>query len=207
TRGVPLWPARVPGRAEDSYAYRLVAGLDKPAMPLGGNKLTDTQIATIKNWIDQGAHWDAGTVAAKTDAASAFANLQNVQLPPNARDYWAFKAPVQAPLPTVAPQLSNPIDRFLEKSRVEKGLKAAPKADRIRLMRRAYMVLIGSPRKPEEMDAFMKDIARGPGERLMNKLLGSPPSGERWGRHWLDAARYADSSGYENDPDQPNLFR
>jgi mono/diheme cytochrome c family protein len=160
-RGGMRGSAIVPGEAEHSRLYRMVAGLDKPAMPLGGNKLTDAQIATLKNWIDQGAHWDAGAVAAKTDAAAVFANLQNVQLPPGARDYWAFKLPVQAPLPAVARRFSNPIDRFLEKARQEKGLKAAPKADRLTLLRRAYMDLIGLPPSPEEIDAFMGDTAPG----------------------------------------------
>ena len=201
--------AIVPGQAEDSRLYRMVAGLDKPAMPLGGNKLTDQQIAAIKTWIDQGAHSDAAAVGATTqaDTAAAFAKLENAQLPPGARDYWAFKSPVQAPLPVVAREFSNPIDRFLEKAREEKGLKAAPKADRLTLLRRAYMDLIGLPPSPEEIDAYMKDTAPGAWERLIDKLLASPHYGERWGRHWLDAARYADSSGYENDTDQPNLWR
>ncbi len=133
--------------------------------------------------------------------------LEKFQLPPGARDYWAFKLPVQAPVPAVAREFSNPIDRFLEKAREEKGLKAAPKADRLTLLRRAYMDLIGLPPSPEETDAFMNDTAPGAWERLIDKLLASPHYGERWGRHWLDAARYADSSGYENDTDQPNLWR
>jgi len=165
-RGGARGSAIVPGRAEDSRLYRMVAGLDKPTMPLGGNKLTDGQIAAIRNWIDQGAHWDTGAaVTAKTqpDAASAFADLQKVQLPPGARDYWAFKLPVQAPVPAVAREFSNPVDRFLEKARQEKGLKAAPKADRLTLLRRAYMDLIGLPPSPEEIDAFMSDTAPGPG--------------------------------------------
>ncbi len=208
-RGGARGSAIVPGQAEDSRLYRLAAGLDKPSMPLGGNKLTDEQLAAIKNWINQGAHWDTGAVAAKTqpNSASAFAALENVQLPPGARDYWAFKLPVQAPLPAVAQQFSNPIDRFLEKAREEKGLKVAPKADRLTLLRRAYMDLIGLPPSPQEIDAFMKDTAPGAWERLIDKLLASQHYGERWGRHWLDAARYADTSGYENDTDQPNLWR
>jgi len=206
-RGGTRWPAIVPGRAEDSYMYRLAAGLDKPAMPLTGNKLTDAQIATIKNWIDQGAHWDTDVVAAKTPNAAAFGDLEKAQLPPGARDYWAFKAPVQAPLPVVVRKFSNPIDGFLEKARQEKGLNVAPKADRYTLLRRAYMDLIGLPPTPQEIDAFISDTAPGAWERLIDKLLASPHYGERWGRHWLDAARYADSSGYENDTDQPNLYR
>ncbi len=104
-------------------------------------------------------------------------------------------------------QFSNPIDRFLGKARQEKGLKAAPKADRLTLLRRAYMDLIGLPPTPQEIDAFMSDAAPAAWERLIDKLLASPHYGERWGRHWLDAARYADSSGYENDTDQPNMWR
>ncbi len=208
-RGGARGSAIVPGRADDSRLYRLAAGLDKPAMPLGAKKLTDEQLASIKNWIDQGAHWDAGVVGAKTQpgAASAFANLENVQLPAGARNYWAFKLPVQAAVPTVAKAFSNPIDRFLEKARQDKGLKAAPKADRLTLIRRAYMDLIGLPPSPEEIDASMSDTAPDAWGRLVDKLLASPHYGERWGRHWLDAARYADSSGYENDTDQPNLYR
>src|SRR5687767_1370580 len=101
-------------------------------MPLGGKKLTDAQIATIKNWIDQGAHWDADVVVAKT-STNPFTELENATLPRGAGDYWAFKAPVQARVPTVARAFSNPIDRFLEKARQEKGLKAAAKADRLSL--------------------------------------------------------------------------
>jgi hypothetical protein len=207
-RGGIRGSAIVPGHAEDSRLYRLAAGMDKPAMPLGANKLSDAQLATLKTWIDQGAHWDAAVAGAKTQSGPAsFANLENVQLAPGARDYWAFKAPVQAPLPVVAKTFSNPIDRFLEKDRQDKGLKTAPKADRLTLIRRAYMDLIGLPPSPAEVDASMKDTAPGAWARLVDKLLESPHYGERWGRHWLDAARYADSSGYENDTDQPNLYR
>src|SRR5262249_42313981 len=150
-----------------------------------------------------------GAVSAKvpSDAAHAFVDLEKVQLPTGARDYWAFKLPVQASLPNVTREFSNPVDRFLEKVRQEKGLKMAPKADRLTLLRRAYMDLIGLPPSPQEIDAYMNDNAPGSWERLVDKLLASPHYGERWGRHWLDAARYADSSGYENDTDQPNMWR
>ncbi len=208
-RGGARGSAIVPGKAEDSRLYRMAAGLDTPAMPLGGDPLTRVQIAAIKTWIDQGAHWDAGAVSTKTQAgaASTFADLEKAQLPADARDYWAFKVPVQAPLPAVAKSFSNPIDRFLEKARQDKGLKAAPKADRLTLIRRAYMDLIGLPPSPAEIDAVMADTAPDAWSQLIDKLLASPHYGERWGRHWLDAARYADSSGYENDTDQPNLYR
>src|SRR5262249_47985091 len=93
TRG----PALVPGRADDSRLYRLVAGLEKPGMPLKGSLLTPTQIATIKTWIDEGAHWDAttsGAVVKNSAPPDPGASLENAELPAGARDYWAFKLPV-----------------------------------------------------------------------------------------------------------------
>jgi hypothetical protein len=113
---------------------------------------------------------------------------------------------VQAPVPDAA-GFTNPIDRFLEKARQEKGLKAAPRAARLTLLRRAYLDLIGLPPTPAETAAFLADTAPGAWERVIDALLASPHYGERWGRHWLDVARYADSSGFEHDYDRPNAWR
>jgi hypothetical protein len=198
--------AIVPGKAEESRLYRLVAGLEKPAMPLDGTKLNATQIAAIKTWIDEGAHWDV-TVTENKVPANLTASPENAQLPPNARDYWAFKLPVQAPVPSLSANLTNPIDQFLEKVRREKGLKAAPKADRLTLVRRAYLDLLGLPPTPTETAEFLADTSAGAWPKLIDKLLASPHYGERWGRHWLDVARYADSSGYEDDHDRPNAWK
>jgi Protein of unknown function (DUF1553)/Protein of unknown function (DUF1549)/Planctomycete cytochrome C len=202
-------PVLVPGRADDSKLYRLVAGLEKPAMPLDGRTLTPQQVAAIKAWIDDGAHWGATADAPGSPAkpTTAAASLENAPLPAGARDYWAFKLPVQAPVPMGPAQLKNPIDRFLEKTRQEKGLKAAPRADKLTLLRRAYLDLIGLPPTPEQTAEFLADNAAGAWERLIDKLLASPHYGERWGRHWLDLARYADTDGYENDHDRPNMWR
>src|SRR5215468_9984094 len=198
--------AIVPGSAEDSRLYRRVAGLEKPAMPMDG-KLTDEQISAIKDWIDQGAHWDAGAeVKAQQVDPAALAALENMVISPEARNYWAFKLPVQVPLPNVPASLTNPIDRFLQKTRDEKGLKAAPKADRLTLVRRAYLDLIGLPPSPAEVAEFLADTKPGAWERLIDKLLASPHYGERWGRHWLDVARFADSDGFEHDYDRPNAW-
>ena len=198
--------AIVPGHAEESKLYRLVAGLDKPRMPMNG-ELSAAQIATIKNWIDQGARWDSTAITKSTVDANPFADLENKQLPANARDYWAFKSPVQAPVPVVTRSFLNPVDRFLEKSRQEKGLQPAPKADRLTLLRRASMDLIGLPPTQQEIEAFMADTAPGAWERAIDKLLASPHYGERWGRHWLDVARYGDSGGFQNDTDRPYAYR
>ena len=111
------------------------------------------------------------------------------------RGYWAFKPPVQAPLPVAShPGLDHPIDRFLEQARASRGLVAAPRADRRTLVRRAYLDLLGLPPSPDEVDALPRR-RRGPtrGSGSIDTLLASPHYGERYGRHWLDVARYADS--------------
>jgi len=196
----------VPGNAEESRLYRRVAGLERPAMPMDG-KLTNEEISAIKTWIDQGAHWDLGADAkALTVDPAALAALENMEISAEARNYWAFKLPVQAPVPNVSANLRNPIDRFLEKTRQEKGLKAAPRADRLTLLRRAYLDLIGLPPSPSETADFLADNSPGSWERLIDKLLASQHYGERWGRHWLDVARYADSDGFEQDFDRPNAW-
>jgi hypothetical protein len=173
-------PALVPGNAEGSPLYRFVAGLDQPSMPLDGGALPAAQVAAIKAWIDQGAHWDAGPGALAATADDPFAALKNTQLPADARDYWAFTRPVQAPVPNVGAALTNPIDRFLEKTRQDRGLQAAPRADRLTLLRRASLDLIGLPPSPAEIDAFLADTAPGAWERVIDRLLASPHYGERW---------------------------
>ena len=135
------------------------------------------------------------------------AGQQTSETPAAARNYWAFKLPVQAPVPDVVSRFQHPIDRFLEQARQEKGLEPAPRAARLTLLRRAYLDLIGLPPSPAETAAFLADTAPGAWERLIDTLLASPHYGERWGRHWLDVARYADSSGFEHDYDRPNAWR
>ena len=196
-------PALVPGRAEDSRLFRMVAGLDEPAMPMGGEELTDAEVAALRAWIDQGAHWDAGGA---TPAAVALAALEGGELPPGARDYWAFRRPARAPVP-VAGAFTHPVDRFLEAARREAGVAAAPPADRPTRLRRAYLDLTGMPPTPAQADEFLADTARGAWGRLIDRLLASPRYGERWGRHWLDVARYADSAGFEQDYTRPNAWR
>lgn len=217
-RGGEHGAALVPGNAEQSRLYRMVAGLESITMPMEGPKLTPTEISTFKTWIEQGAQWDAAPAAAKAAPAassdrgaapaSALAALENMELTPEQRNYWAFKLPVQAELPQVAsPDLSNPVDRSLESVRAKKGLIAAPRADRRTLIRRAYLDLIGLPPTPAQVRAFVEDGSVDAWERVTDSLLASPHYGERWGRHWLDVARYADSNGFEQDYDRPNAYR
>src|SRR5207244_7792534 len=135
--------AIVPGRADQSQLYRRIAGLEQPSMPMDG-ALSAQQIAIIKTWIDQGAHWDLSggdAAAVQPGRAASLAALEHMDIPAAARNYWAFKLPVQAPIPTVAATSTNPIDRFLEQARRQKGLTPAPRASRPTLVRRAYLDL------------------------------------------------------------------
>ncbi len=206
-RGGARGPALVPGNAEQSRLYRFVAGLEAVKMPMEGPPLTPDQIAAVKIWIDQGARWETPAAAANP-AVNSLAALERMDITPEQRSYWAFTLPAQAPLPVVANKdLTNPIDRFLERARVDRGLKAAPRADRLTLVRRAYLDLLGLLPTPAEVSAFMADETPQAWERLVDTLLASPHYGERYGRHWLDVARYADSGGFEYDVHRPNAWR
>jgi hypothetical protein len=118
---------------------------------------------------------------------------------PAAKTHWAFQAPVRPEVPKTEPAARNPIDAFIRARLVKEGLKPSPDADRITLCRRLYLDLLGLPPTPAEVDAFVADKRADAYERLVEKLLASPHYGERWARWWLDAARYADSDGYEKD--------
>jgi mono/diheme cytochrome c family protein len=191
----------VPGDATASRLYRRVAGLERPSMPAQAEPLPAEQIAAIKQWIDEGAAW--GSTATLTSTA-----LEQRTITAEERNYWAFKLPVKSPLPAVEDaSLTNPIDRFLESARRARGLKAAPRADRYTLVRRAYLDLIGLPPTPAQVDAFVGDRSPNAWERLIDSLLASPHYGERYGRMWLDVARYADSAGFEYDMHRPNAWR
>jgi hypothetical protein len=197
----------VPGDAQGSRLFRRVAGLEQPAMPAQGTPLTSAQVDVIKRWIDEGAKWDAAA-STRTSAAAGLAAIENRPITAEERNYWAFKLPLQAPLPDVGnPSLTNPIDRFLERDRRAHGLKAAPRADRYTLIRRAYLDLLGLPPTPAQVDAFVNDKTPAAWERLVDGLLASPHYGERYGRMWLDVARYADSAGFEYDTHRPNAWR
>ena len=199
TRG----PALVPGRSDESRLFRMVAGLDEPAMPMGKDGLAPEEVAAFRAWIDEGAHWDAGGA---TRAAAALTELERSELPPDARDYWAFQPPVQSMVP-VSATYDHPIDRFLDAARRDAGVTPAPRADPLTRLRRASLDLTGLPPTLKQIDEFLADTERGAWERLIERLLDSPHYGERWGRHWMDVARYADSTGFEQDYVRPNAWR
>ena len=200
-------PAIVPGNAGESRLFRLVSGGEKPAMPMDGTKLTGEQISAIKSWIEQGAPWDnAGAAPTQPQAPVA---IDEAPIPPEARKYWAYQKLLRRPAPEVrnVSWSRHPIDAFLMKAMEERGLAPAPEADVRTLVRRAYLDLTGLLPTPAESEAFVNDGSPDRWERLIDRLLASPHYGERWGRHWLDVARYADSNGFEHDFDRPNAWR
>ncbi|MBS1828281.1 MAG: PSD1 domain-containing protein [Acidobacteria bacterium] len=176
----------VPGKAVESTLYQRVAGIGEQArMPMGGKPLDAAQIALLKAWIDQGAVWPDG-------AGSATAEVKK---------HWAFVAPKRPALPAVQQKawVRNPIDAFVLARLEKEGLQPSAEADRITLLRRLSLDLTGLPPTPDEADAFVNDKSKDAYEKQVERLLNSPHYGERWGRHWLDAARYADSDGFEKD--------
>ncbi len=131
----------------------------------------------------------------------AISPLMGLAAGPDRPPHWAFVAPVRPPLPTVKDEkwCRNPIDRFVLARLEAEGLNPSPEAEKITLLRRLYLDLIGLPPTPEQVDDFVSDASPDAYEKLVDRLLASPHYGERWGRYWLDAARYADSDGYEKD--------
>lgn len=204
-RGGEKGPAFLAGDAEKSALYRRVVGLEKPAMPMGG-KLADGAIDVLKRWIDAGAHWE-GTIGAGAAEAgkNELAKKEEWKVPEGARGEWAFRKPVKGSVP--ANGEGHVVDAFLQAERAKRGLPTAPEADRETLVRRAYLDLVGLPPEPAEVARFVSNKSADAWEKLIERLLASPHYGERWGRHWLDVARYADSNGYEHDFDRPNAWR
>ncbi|HEX5007153.1 MAG TPA: DUF1549 domain-containing protein, partial [Hyphomonadaceae bacterium] len=125
------------------------------------------------------------------------------------KGWWAFQKLVKPAVPAVkdAAWVQTPEDAFLLARMEEKGVKPNPKADKTTLIRRAYLVLTGMPPSPEQVQAFLADESPKAFERVVDELLASPHYGERWGRHWLDLARYADSEGFKADETRPNVWR
>ena len=174
--------AIVPGKPEESPLVGRIASADPDeVMPPKGEKLTAEQVALIRDWVARGAHWPE-------DSASK-------------SEHWAFRAPTRPGLPKVVAEAwpRNPIDRFILARLEAEGLRPSPEADRPTLIRRLSLDLVGLPPTPAEVDSFVADPSPDAYEKLVDRLLASPHYGERWGRHWLDAARYADSDGFEKD--------
>ena len=178
-------PSFSPSNSAKSLLVVLVEGAhtEIARMPYKKPPLADAQIAVLKSWIDSGA-----TAPADEQPESAM--------------HWAFVPPSRPKIPQLRNSQSairNPIDAFILARLESEGITPSSEADRLTLLRRLSLDLLGLPPTPAEVDQFLKDTKPGAYERLVERLLASPHYGERWGRWWLDAARYADSNGYSID--------
>lgn len=184
-------PALVPGQAEKSELLRRITATDEHRMPPSGPPLDPAQIARLRAWIEQGAVWP--------DELAGHETL----------DHWAFRPVTRPAVPAVkdAARLRNPIDGFVLARLEKQGLAFSPEAGPSTLARRLHLDLTGLPPTPEDLDAFTKDARPDAYEQRVDHLLASPHFGERWGRHWLDLARFAESDGYENDNLRPDAWR
>jgi mono/diheme cytochrome c family protein len=168
-----------PGKPDDSELITRIFSKDSDEVmptPKSNRKLTDAQKNLLKQWVAQGAPW---------------------------AEHWAFIAPKKADLPKPDPALGitrNAIDAFVLQRLAAEGLKQAPEADKARLLRRVTLDLTGLPPTPQEVDAFLADASPEAYEKVVDRLLASPRFGERMVWEWLDAARYADTNGYQGDP-------
>ncbi|MFN8006463.1 MAG: PSD1 and planctomycete cytochrome C domain-containing protein [Terriglobia bacterium] len=188
-----------PADSAGSKLIRLVAGADEgKVMPPAGDRLTAEQVGLLRAWIDQGVDWSE-------DGAKPIARASEDPR----RSHWAFQPLKQPPLPRVGNSawIRNPIDAFILSKLESEQVQPSPEADRITLIRRLSFDLTGLPPTPEEVSNFVADDSPDAYERLVNRLLDSPHYGEKWARHWLDLARYADSDGYEKDNVRPYAWR
>ena len=199
-------PAIVPGKPEESLLIRAVRHGELLKMP-PKSKLSAREVTQLAKWIQDGAFWpNAKPVPLKTETdddplAVEFTNEQS--------SFWAFQQPVAAAPPIVKSrgQVTSPIDTFVLRRLEEANLEPAPQADRRTLIRRVTFDLTGLPPTPEEVDSFVNDDSPDAFNRVVDRLLASPHYGERWARHWLDVARYADSNGLDENLAYANAFR
>ncbi len=179
------------GSAERSRLYQRVSAGEMP--PGKELKPTAAHLETLRLWLDAGspAAYEGGSLT--TDEAPPITDTD--------REWWSFRPPVRPVLPTVqaADRVATPVDAFLLARLEQRGLTLSAEAERRTLARRLYLDLIGLPPSPAEVEAYVADQRPGAHERLVEHLLASPHYGERWGRHWLDAAGYVDTIGSDND--------
>jgi hypothetical protein len=167
-------------------------------MPPAGPKLTDPQIGIVRAWIDQGAAW--------TNQPNAKPKISSGQ---RKSTHWAFQAVRRPTIPQVSRSkwVRNPVDSFILSRLDSEKIAPSEDASKLTLLRRVSLDLTGLPPTPEEIEQFVSDKGADAYERQVDRLLASPHFGEKWTRHWLDLARYADSDGYEKDWFRPWAWR
>ena len=194
--------AIVAGASKESRLIELVSsGNDDERMPPKGERLAPAQVELLKSWIDAGAHWPESPNATNAGPGELVVTDED-------RQHWSY-LPVREPaLPRVKDSgwIRTPVDRFIAARLEDKNLLPSREASATRLVRRIYFDLIGLPPTPDKVNAFVEaheSDAQAAAPRLIDELLASSHYGERWARHWLDVARYADSNGQEGDQDRP----
>ena len=173
---------------------------DDPDMPKKGDRLSAADVAVLVTWVQAGAPIPEGRVLADSNRSGA--------------DWWSVQPIKKTPTikqgmvddPTGFARRGNPLDSFILAKLSENDLKPSPEADRRTLIRRLYFDLIGLPPSPEDVAAFLADQSPDAYEKLVDELLDSPRFGERWARHWLDIAHYADTHGFERDKRRDNAW-
>jgi hypothetical protein len=191
-KGGKRGPAVIPGKSAESLLYRALAQTGDLKMPPGKAPLSAVDVETIRRWIDAGAHWpEAIAVRSKEPSWWAFRKPQRPEVPPVKDSAW----------------VRTPVDAFVLHKLEAQGLRPAPPIGKTALIRRVYFDVIGLPPSPDEVRRFVEDPSRDAYEKLVERLLASPQYGERWGRHWLDVVRYADSTGFESDLYYRNAWR
>lgn len=197
-KGSATGPVIVEGFSDRSLLVRRLTNRTMPPKGMG-KALDDAEINSVREWIDRG---DFGTIAAFHEADRPFSPQEAPPLTEAQRNFWAFRKPLVAPLPAVKAKarVRTPVDRLVLAKLEAKGLSYSADAAPAKLVRRAYLDLIGLPPTPEELEEFLRDKSTDAYERLLDRLLASPRYGERWGRQWLDAAGYVDTTGKDFDP-------
>ncbi len=193
-------PAIVPGKPKRSLLLTAVGYQDNDLKMPPDDKLTNQQIQDLTRWIEMGApHPDSGTVKVTRP-------LSQVDIEAG-RQHWAFQPLTKPAVPMLKTPTENPIDAFINEQLEQRSLRPLATADKRTLIRRATFDLIGLPPTPAEIDAFLADDSDDAFARVVDRLLSSPHYGERWGRHWLDVARYADSNGLDENVAHGNAWR
>ena len=200
-KGGDTGPAIVPGKPEESLLIEAI-GWDNEAMKMPPKgKLPPDAVAALTDWVKMGAP-DPRTGPSAAPKPGRVIDIAE------GKKHWAFQPLAKSEPPPVKDNAwcRTPIDRYILAKLEEKGLSPSPEADRRVLIRRAYFDITGLPPTPEQVDAFVADMSENAWEKVVDELLQSPRYGERWARHWLDLARFAESHGFEHDYDRPYAY-
>lgn len=188
--------------ADESHLMELIRHESEPKMPFKADKLTDDAITAIAKWIDSGAPYDKPLIENSSGDADA-----PMQVTDSDRKFWSFQ-PLRESTPPENDDkwIRTEIDRFILAKLRSEHLEPNEDADRITLIRRSYLDLLGMPPTPTQVDAFLNDKSDQAFEHVIDHLLASSHYGERWARHWMDVARFAESTGFEHDYDRNTAF-